>query len=609
MQSRIKAFLTYGLFWLLFFIVARNIFLIYHADKTAELSFIDILLANLHGLRLDLSMSGYLMLIPAVFFIVTSFFSGRILDLLLKIYTGIFLFLTSFVVIADLELYKHWEFRLDATPLMYLGKEAAGSGDPLTTILLAIFWLILFAAFGYSYLKFVSPRIRQIEPSNWKTSLVMLIISGCLIAPIRGTTGVAPINSGTVYFHDSNLFANHAAVNVVWNTSYALNKLNRLKYPAGYFDAEKTKSYFAELYDTNGDTTRIINTERPNIMIIVLESYTFRFIEPLGGRLGITPNINKLVKEGILFDNFYSSGDRTDKGIISILNAYPTQPKSSIIKFPKKTQSLPYLNKNLKQLGYRTEFTYGYNIDYANFRSYLTNGQFDNVTHSKHWPDSLNTSKWGVHDHFVFERFLEEANAAQSPFFKIMMTQSSHEPFEVPMETVIEGDDEVSLFLNSAYYTDKSLGDFIAKAKQTDWWDDTWVIITADHGHGLPDNQGIDNPNRFKIPMLWLGGAINKQDSVIHSYATHTDIANTVLAQLDKPDPSFKFSNDILNSGYDDFAVFVFNNGFGYLDHGKTVVYNNTGGKYLRQDGVESDKDLEMGKAYMQVLYNDFNQR
>lgn len=609
MQSRIKAFLTYGLYWVVFCVVARIIFLIYHFDNTSELAFTDVLLINLHGLRLDLSLTGYLMLIPGVLFIIGSFFRGHIQDILLKVYTCVILFLASFIVVADLELYKHWEFRLDATPLMYLGKEAAGSGDPLTTIILVIFWLILFSLFGFIYLKIVSPKVKNMKASNWKTSLVMLIISGCLIAPIRGTTGVAPINSGTVYFHDSNLFANHAAVNVVWNTGYALNKLNRLKYPEGYFDPAKTQAYFSELYDTHGGTPKIINNERPNVMIIVLESYTFRFIEPLGGKPGITPNINELVKEGILFDNFYSSGDRTDKGIISILNGYPTQPKSSIIKFPKKTQSLPYLNKNLKQLGYYTGFTYGYNIDYANFRSYLTNAQFDHVTHSKDWPDSLNTSKWGVHDHFVFNRFFEEANAMDSPFFKIMMTQSSHEPFTVPMETVIKGEDEVSQFLNSAYYTDKSLGEFITKAKQTDWWKNTWVIITADHGHGMPDNHGIDNPNRFKIPMVWLGGAINAKDTVIHSYANQTDIANTVLAQLDKPDPNFKFSNDILNSEYDDFAIFVFNNGFGYLNDGTTVVYNNTGGKYLRKEGIESQKDLEMGKAYMQVLYNDFNQR
>ena len=160
----------------------------------------------------------------------------------------------------------------------------------------------------------------------------------------------------------------------------------------------------------------------------MLESYSSGLIEGLGGEPGVTPNFNTLIKEGILFDNFYSSGDRTDKGIVSVLNGYPSQPVTSMVKEPKKTQNLPYLNKVFKANGYHTEFTYGYNINYANFNSYLMHGDFDHVTHSADFPQELNTSKWGVHDQYVFQKFQEELGAVKQPFFKIMMTQSSHEP-------------------------------------------------------------------------------------------------------------------------------------------------------------------------------------
>src|SRR5687768_6483286 len=253
------------------------------------------------------------------------------------------------------------------------------------------------------------------------------------ILPIRGSFGVAPMNTGFVYFHESKLFANHAAVNVVWNFLYAVQKMNRLRYDDNYFDRQMTEQYFGRMVPKSDSTRNVLRIKKPNVMIIVLESFTSTIIEALGGVPRVTPRFNQLAKEGILFDRFYASGDRTDKGIVAVLNGYPSQPLTSIIKEPKKTKSLPYLNKIFKEHGYRTEFTYGYNINYANFNSYLIHADFDHITHSMDFPQELNTSKWGVHDEYVFAKFFEETQRAQAPFFKVIMTQSSHEPFDVPM--------------------------------------------------------------------------------------------------------------------------------------------------------------------------------
>lgn len=609
MVSRIKIFIKYFTFWFAFCVLARVIFMIYQYENTASMTTLDILLTMLNGARLDLTIAGYYTLIPGLLIMLTTYTYPTLLKWALSIYTGLLLFFSAFIVVLDIELYSHWSFRMDATPLLYIGKEAASSGDFLTTIILVTFWLILFVVAGYIFIKWIITDIPKLESSDWKTSLVILLLTGLLVAPIRGTTGVAPINTGTVYFHESNMFANHAAINVLYNFGYAVKKINRLKYPANYVPQAATELIYKKLITQDTATLKLIKSTKPNIMVIMLESYTFKFIEPLGGLAGITPNINKLVKEGILFDNFYSSGDRTDMGIVSVLNGYPRQPLGSVIKFPKKTASLPYINKNLKSLGYQTQFTYGYNIDYANFKSYLANAQFDNVTHSIHFPPEQNTSKWGVHDHFVFDKFYDEASKINEPFFKIMMTQSSHEPFTVPMPTVIEGEDEESMFLNSAYYTDKSLGEFIDKAKQSDWWENTWIIITADHGHFMPDNAGISNPDRFKIPMLWLGGAINKSDTVIHSYGTQTDIANTIFGQLNFQDKEYTFSNNMMSKNYNPFSVFIYNNGVGYLSSDKKIIYDNVGNYYITKEGATSEKELLLGKAYLQKLYTDFNNR
>ena len=109
--------------------------------------------------------------------------------------------------------------------------------------------------------------------------------------------------------------------------------------------------------------------------------------------------------------------------------------------------------------------------------------------------------------------------------------------------------------------------------------------------------------------MLWLGGALAVKDTLIHSFTSQTDIANTVLGQIAEPDPDFRFSRNVLDATNYNFAVYVYNNGFGFIDSSRLVVYDNTGKRYMQKTGVKNEKDLELGKAYMQTLYNDFNSR
>ncbi|ELR73576.1 putative sulfatase [Fulvivirga imtechensis AK7] len=552
---------------------------------------------------------GYFLLIPGLLIVSTVYFRAAVLKNLLWVYTVILLIISLLLVIVDLEIYSHWGFRLDATPLLYIGEGTPIAIETSAVVRLLMLWAIFLAAFVMLFKKLVIDKVNGLEMTDWRTSAVMLVLTALMIAPIRGTVGVAPINTGVVYFHPTNIYANHAAINAIWNTGYALRKAGRLKYPGNFLEKSKTEKYFNELYASDGPTEKVLNTDQPNVIIIILESYTYQFLEPLGGIPGVAPNLSKLAEEGMLFTNMYASGDRTDKGIVSILSGYPAQPLSSIIKYPKKTQSLPFLNREFREMGYYTSFTYGGNIDFANFRSYLSNAQFDNITHSEHFPANLNNSKWGVHDEYVFERFLQESNEAKTPFFKVMLSLSSHEPFDVPMETVIEGDDDKSMFLNSAHYTDRALGKFFDQAKASAWWKNTLVVITADHGHALPDNKGVTNPNRFKIPMIWTGGALAKADTVINSFTSQTDIANTILGQLGKNNNKFKFSQNVLKTDKEGFAVYIYNNGFGFTAPGKHIVYDNIGQRYLTKKGITGEADLDKSKAYMQTLYHDFNNR
>jgi phosphoglycerol transferase MdoB-like AlkP superfamily enzyme len=611
MKKRIFLFFKYLLFWYLYFVVCRVLFLLYSFRLTKDLSIPDIFRTFLYGGKMDLSMASYLLILPALAIVFTSYFKGKVLWPIMKVYTFIILMIVSFLVVADLELYRNWGFRMDTTPLMYLKtpKEMIISTNFLVVGCLLIFWGFFYWGSLKIFSKIFAKSVKAFEPSNWGSSLIILILTASLIIPIRGGFGVATMNTGYVYFSKTSVFANHAAINVIWNVGNALATSDEMK-PVKFFKEKKAEEIFEKMTHDEGTTKKLLNTARPNIIVIIMESFTSKIIEPLHGLKGITPNFTALCHEGILFDNCYATGDRTDKGVVGVLSGYPALPRFSIINFSKKTENLPFLNEDLEKLGYYSGFVYGCDLNFANFRSYFNNGHYDKIVSRENFDPLLCNSKWGVHDHYAFDRLFQECNKApKKPFFMAFMSLSSHEPFETPVKTVIPGDDEDHRFLNSAHYADSSLGDFIRKAKTADWWKNTLVIIVADHGVRMPGNTFGYVPLKFHIPLLWLGGAVTSRDTVIHTFCTQTDIPQTILHQLDQDDKKFTFSNNILSTTPPDYSFYVFRDCFGYLKKGAGIVYDSTAGRIVFQEGSIPDHFLDEAKAQMQVITTDFSRR
>ncbi len=610
MKHRLKVFGLLGLLWVLFFGLARIIFLLYQFPLTLDLSLYEILMPVWLGLRMDLAMAAYWLILPGLALVASFFIAEKIIRLMIiLIFYGLSIF-SVVVIVADLELYRHWGFRMDTTPLLYTGPEGISSlSIGIFFLLVGIFGLLI-TSLHWSFRKFVLDRL-TFQSAHWRNSIIMFLVVALLFIPIRSSFRVAPLNTGVVYFHKSNPFPNHAGINVVWNFLKSVVSDNSFKYPSDFLDETTARETFSKLMRTSNVSTRVLNQSKPNILLIILESFTSKIIEPLGGLPGITPNLNQLCREGILFTDFYASGDRTDKGLVSILSGYPAQPKTSIIKFPNKTEGLPSLPKVLARRGYLTSFVYGGDIGFANMESYLNIVGFSHITEDDDFDAMLNTSKWGVHDQFVFDRLLIETDTASqnigTPFFKTMLSLSSHEPFDVPFRQTRQKD-ESDLFLNSCTYTDSCLGQFINLAKQKEWWENTLIIITADHGHRFP----LDNPNydkrKFKIPMLWIGGAVDTSMQ-IHKIGSQTDIVNTLLGQFDLKNDDFAFSKDLLSDESTSFAVYSYNNGFGYLDATFESVYDFDLKNYLIPDSILQAKDLAKGKAYLQMLFNDYNKR
>lgn len=604
MKERLKFFLAAALSWIAFMIFIRFTFSIYQYSQTSLLSFGEIILSFIYGLYHDISITGYILMLTGLILSMSITIPGKKLKLTFQILYGILMFVSLSIAIPNLELFRNWGFHADGTILSYLKtpKEAVASTATSTFILIVGIYIAMFTISFKLFNRFLITRLNAIVPTKLKFLPVMLLVTASMIIPIRGGLGIAPMNVGFVY-HSSNTYANLLSVNPIWNFSYSLKKLNKTKRLKLITDDE-AQLRFQDMIDSKIiDQDTLLTRKSPNIVLIVLESFTSAIIEELGGEKGVTPNFRSLAEEGIMFTNFYGIGDRTKIGLVGVLSGFPSLPQKPVIEFQNKVQKLPSLCKSLKQEGYNSKFYYGGDLHFASMNSYLSNIGFDNTVSMDDFPSELNTSKWGVHDEFLFDRMYHDIKLEKQPFFKACLTLSSHEPFNVPMETAIQGKDENSLFMNSAYYTDKCIGEFIGKLKQLPSWDNTLVVLLADHGVRYVGNFLPNDPNKYQTPMLWLGGCLKQKGIKIDKYGCQPDLATTLLPQMGIDASDFTMGKNLFNKSQKGFAYFTYNNGFGYVNAEESLIFDLNSNKW--KTDIAKHKDAQTMLQYMDYSFSE----
>jgi phosphoglycerol transferase MdoB-like AlkP superfamily enzyme len=323
----------------------------------------------------------------------------------------------------------------------------------------------------------------------------------------------------------------------------------------------------------------LLREPKPNVLFIILESFTGKFVGSLGGEPGVTPVLDSLARAGVSFPNIYAAGDRSQKGLVALLSGYPSQPTTSIIKYPRKTARLPHLARSLGAAGYRSHYYYGGELSFANMKSYLRTAGYEQFTERADFGAQEQNSKWGAHDHVLFNRLLTELPQQPAPFFVTAFTLSSHEPYDVPMQTKFPGSKEEDLFRNSVYYTDSTLGAFVRQASRQPWWEHTLVVLVADHGHALPGNSPTDDPRKFHIPLVLTGGALRPEvrGKVQSTIGSQTDIAATLLGQLNLPVTDYPWSRDLLRAHPVPFAFYCYTDGFGTVTPAGKLTFDNVG--------------------------------
>jgi phosphoglycerol transferase MdoB-like AlkP superfamily enzyme len=609
--KKYRGYFLYFLYWLIAFVVAKIAFLLYHLHVAKTLTTAESFKIFLYGLRMDASFTGYICIFPFILFFIKSIAINFPVNKIIKIYTIVLIVIISFLITADLELYNAWGYRMDATPLQYFKspKEmgATISSAPVFLLLLIFIFFVALSIFIYKkYFNFFIERNQKVF--HLYDVFISLFLIAVLFIPIRGGIQKIPMNISDVYFSEK-IFADHAAINLPWNIMFSILNMHNKENPFDYLPEEKAERLVAELYSTGPKKIpSILSVKNPNIIIIILESYTAKWVGCLGGVPGVTPNLDTIAADGLLFTDIYAAGDRSEKGQVAVLSGYPNQAITSIIKTPTKTRHLPSMNQALEPLGYHSSYTYGGELEFANIKSYLINIGIDKLVDKYSFPVTERTTSWGVHDQYVFNRFYHDIQKEQQPFFAAMFTLSSHEPYDVPMKPKFPGKDETTLFKNSVYYTDSIVGHFIRTFKNDPLWKNTLIVFVADHGHPLPGHDPNDRPSKFHIPLIFSGGALTMKGK-INTIGSQTDIATTILDQLNLPTDKFKWGKDLLNSSAKPFAFYCFNNGFGFVTPKGTETIDNVSKKPIYTSPGYDTSQIKYGKAYMQFSYEDFLNR
>lgn len=590
--------------------VQKPLFMAFHAARCADCGAEAWWQVVRHGWTLDLTVAGYVTALPLLLVLLSVWvpLERRTWHRLLAGYLIVVALLAAAVFAVDLALYGYWGFRIDSSVLLYLKspKEAAASVTTREWLVQGSIFLLAAAVLTAALLSVLrlldTPKLSS-RGRAVCTALLLLLGGLCFLA-IRGGVSVATANVSKVYF-SSDQFLNHAATNPLFSLLSTLGDDKDLQPQYLFFEEEERAARFEEIRGDRPDSTaavRLLKTPRPNVVIVILESFGRTFTDERVGEEWVTPNLQRLKAEGVWFENLFANSFRTDRGEVAILNGFPAQTRMSIMKYPAKNRTLPSVARSLAAEGYETEFVYGGDLNFTDQASYMYATGWNRLVWQKELRFDAPVSKWGYADDVMADWFggevLRLAESGQ-PFLAGWLTLSSHEPFEVPYAKF---EDKI---LNAVAFTDDCVGRMIERWRRSPAWDDLLVVLIADHAYPYPADLPYNVGRRHRIPMIWTGGAVAEPAEVVE-YGSQIDLAATLLDQMEIDHSPFIYSKNLLSPSVPKFGYWCFNEGFGIADPQGETVFDCTSGRVLIGDDPER---LDRGKVLLQTTYKDIGER
>ena len=622
---------TYATFVVLF-VLQKPLFLFLEkgsATQPVDNIFTELPAVIWHGLPLDLSMAGYLSVIPGFLSIAVVWLKRDLVKPIMNIYFIIAsLFITcSFLLNASL--YPYWKYPLDSTPLFYFFTSPADAiaSVSIWQVILSIVILIVltigvwftlrmrgekrqqYSRYGYGYEglgRGKRNRFDDFDRHRGRTSLVLLLLTGLLFLPIRGGITVSTMNTGQAYY-SQNAYLNHSAVNPLFSLLESITHQEDFASQYRFMKDKEADKIFATMTSTSDENTYPLLNEAtfkkgtPDILIVIMESFASDIMPSMGSYKDVAVCLDSIAQQSILFTRFYANSFRTDRGMVSILSGYPAQPTTSIMRYPRKTSQLPSIARNLaKYKNYKTTYYYGGDADFCNMRSYLVSQGYQHIISDANFPIEDKLSKWGVPDHILAAKMMEDIKAQQNekrPMLRILQTSSSHEPFEVPYHRLKDKR------LNAFAYTDSVMGAIVREYRKLPRWKNTLIVFVPDHVGGYKEQLNDHDRSRYQIPLILAGGAISRPMKVGIIGSQH-DIAATLLGQLGVEHREFTFSKNMMSDATPKFAFFAVNDAFGIVSEENSLIYDNRA-KRIVYDKGEKGFNLKRGQAYLQKLYDD----
>ncbi len=622
---------TYATFVVLF-VLQKPLFLFLEkgsATQPVDNIFTELPAVIWHGLPLDLSMAGYLSVIPGLLSIAVVWLKRELVKPIMNIYFIIAsLFITcSFLLNASL--YPYWKYPLDSTPLFYFFTSPADAiaSVSIWQVILSIVILIVltigvwftlrmrgekrqqYSRYSYGYGGFGSGkrnRFDDFDRHRGRTSIILLLLTGLLFLPIRGGITVSTMNTGQAYY-SQNAYLNHSAVNPLFSLLESITHQEDFASQYRFMKDKEADKIFATMTSTSDENTYPLLNEAtfkkgtPDILIVIMESFASDIMPSMGSYKDVAVCLDSIAQQSILFTRFYANSFRTDRGMVSVLSGYPAQPTTSIMRYPRKTSQLPSIARNLaKYKNYKTTYYYGGDADFCNMRSYLVSQGYQHIISDANFPIEDKLSKWGVPDHILAARMMKDIKAQQNekrPMLRILQTSSSHEPFEVPYHRLKDKR------LNAFAYTDSVMGAIVREYRKLPRWKNTLIVFVPDHVGGYKENLNDHDRSRYQIPLILAGGAISRPMKVGIIGSQH-DIAATLLGQLGVEHREFTFSKNMMSDATPKFAFFAVNDAFGIVSEENSLIYDNRA-KRIVYDKGEKGFNLKRGQAYLQKLYDD----
>ena len=613
-----KAYFRYfGILALLLFViffVQRHLFLAFSHEALHGISIDQILECHWRALPMDLSTTGYVLLVVVLFTVPLLFREVHGLRRAVRIFLMAFIITSALVNVIDIGLFDAWGVKIDRKALSYLRYpgEVMGATSPGRMAL-----LLLVATVESMFFIFLLNKIDHARSfrngSKGSRIIAAAVLPVLCIVALRGGPQDDPINKSWSWF-SARPVLNLAALNSVWNAlEIAVKPAEFTANPYAYMPKEKAEQAFRKAHpQTAAPSASILKTDRPNVLLIMLESWTADIIEPLGGDSGVAPQFTRLCKDGLLFTNFYSTGFRTEQGLCALISGFPSQPTTTIIRQFGKFDRLASVVRSLDSAGYSSRYYYAGDVTFANTRAYLEATGFNTVYDETAFPIKRRT-RWGAFDEELFDFHLRDAKTARTPFFQVIMTSTSHEPFDAPVDEGFSGSD-AQLYRNTIHYTDRCLGAFLDSAKSQPWYANTLIFVVADHGHYLPNHLTQYGAARHRIPFLITGGALADRFRGMRNitYGCHVDFPATLLAQLGMPHAQFPWGRDLFSNATPHSAFWTFNDGFGIADSTQEVAFDATGDRVIElrdsSRAADAERLLHAGKAELQVLLDRYIQ-